>query len=566
MAEALYFLDKYEEAAKTILEPTLLPFVRRGQVQLLLAVTRGFANTNPTTSVPASLFETIVNVASEWFHDDEIAAQALGVLHTVHGENLSEGQITKTQNFSERYFRERPDDLAFQRVSISDDLSELFEMLKSQHEPVEQAMTDLMNQVALGVAPYAIAAEASRRCYAESLVKQMLYCDVALGYPDDRTAGVEAVGRALSDDATVVDTSALVVGPKTGSPRSNTIAYFARVLLPYSLRNDVRQGASSLAMRSTGTMGWDSRAQRPVLTEYDAETVERYATEAMALQNDLDRLTLVPDSTEPNAQLWNAALLVAKESGLTLWADDLALRAYARNVGVPAFGTLDLLQVADPDFDAETVFSALAKERVVDLALPDNWADAGEAFGWGDTDFLSISIGRPFAWRELGSAFNGYMQMIRNLPTIADPNSVARWAARASTGVAWRTPVPGRAAAVGALLAWTALNSDPVFEHTRMRTGPTDASDLSAIPNAGRFLQTLMHVGDELQKHLFEHGDALGRMVASLTHALRAGMDQPTAARFMANVISTLDHEYRGRVLEAFLNTPPLGDIEGGQL
>ncbi|MDQ3055428.1 MAG: 5'-methylthioadenosine/S-adenosylhomocysteine nucleosidase [Actinomycetota bacterium] len=563
LAEALYFQDKFDDAADALLMPQLLPFRSRRQVQLLLAITRGMANSSATKTVNPAMFDAVVSAASDWLHDEEIAAQALGVLVTVPVRDLTESQIMRVRQFSEQFFTDHADDRAFTRIDVGDDMSELFTFLKNQYEPREKAMLELTNKMRLGQIPQAFAAAAANRSYAESLIKQLLDCYITCGGDEDTVLGPKAVEGALAAQRVVIDTSALVVGPKTGIKRATLIAQFDKVLLPYSLRDDVRRARSSLALRSSVMMGWNSREQRPTVIEHDAATVEQWATDADALHEDLRLLTLAPDPEDPQLETWNAALLLAKENGLALWADDLALRSAARAFDVAAFSTLDLLNAAQEHitFNPEQVVATLVDNRVVDLPLPENWASVADDQGWKHNSYLAISIARPFAWRDLHAAFNGYRDLIRNRPGDADFHDVAQWAANAASGLAWRTPPPGRAKAVGSLLAWTALNSDPIFDSYLTRGQPIEQDSLAQIPGAGRHLQALLRVGDELRQTMFEFGDALEHIVTALAHAFRAGMDQATTGRVMATVIGTLDSDYRGRALEAFLATPPSEDI-----
>ena len=51
-----------------------------------------------------------------------------------------------------------------------------------------------------------------------------------------------------------------------------------------------------------------------------------------------------PDNDEPRLRIWRAPIRLARGSGLSLVADDAALRAVARSEGVVAFGSLPLLE------------------------------------------------------------------------------------------------------------------------------------------------------------------------------------------------------------------------------
>ena len=101
-------------------------------------------------------------------------------------------------------------------------------------------------------------------------------------------------------------------------------------------------------MRSSGWLGWDPHTERPVFTQHPEEVTERWANQAAALAAALDgchvRADPPSDNDEPRLRIWSAPIRLARELGLSLVADDAALRAVARSEGVAAFGSLQLLE------------------------------------------------------------------------------------------------------------------------------------------------------------------------------------------------------------------------------
>lgn len=559
LAEVLYFQDQFEAAANVLIAPEIIPFDERYKVQLLLATIRGFIDTGATETINPILIDALMAAVPGWVTDDEVAAQALGVLLLLPAAKMSEGNLLQARLFSERFFADRPQSAVFKRISVADDdMTELFNYMKDQFEPREQGLRDLTNKIWLGQVPQAFVAAVGNRSYAESLVKQTIGCYVVSGDAEDAVHGRAAAAVAVAEQRAVADTSALVIGPKTGIKRSTLTAQFEKVLIPHSLRDDIVSARSSLAMRSTAVMGWDSREQRPSIVQYDQDVAEQWSVDADRLYDDIRLCTLVPDVEDSERTIWNSALLLAKKSEVALWADDLAIRNVARTLGVPAFSTLDLLYVAREHirFHDDDVMDALKTNKIVDLALPDDWTPIAEQDAWAHNGHLARSIARPFAWRDFRAAFQSYTNLIRSMPASAGVSDVAQWAAHAASGLTWRTPMAGRPKASAALLAWTALNTDPIFDEFVNRPPPHDFEQPIQNPLAGRFLEAMLQIGDELTTAMFPGGDALGKIISAIAQSLRAGLDVAMTGRVMATVVSTLSDKYRGRALEAFLTTP----------
>lgn len=251
----------------------------------------------------------------------------------------------------------------------------------------------------------------------------------------------------------------------------------------------------------------------------------------------------------------------------------MALRIVARELGVAAFGTVDLLAAAAErigDVDAADVQRRLTDEHVVDIPPSGTWVDLAARGGWTADGYLAIAMARPSAWPNVPASFRQYMQLIRALPIGASPAQIAGWAAAAAIGIARSTPPGQRARTVGALLAWTALNTDPVFAAGRQdlaragsiaqsRTERTDplGGENDNDSGDGAYLQALLEVGDRVQEDLFAAGDALGSTINILARTLHEGADcdWAAAAARLAAAIGNLDDTHRSRAMAALLAT-----------
>jgi hypothetical protein len=302
---------------------------------------------------------------------------------------------------------------------------------------------------------------------------------------------------------------------------------------------------------------WDARLHRPLLVEFDTDFVDGWAEAADELLGNLRHFVVIPDTEPPDYErehLWDAAVAVARNRGLAVWADDQALRNYARASNVAAFSTLDLLTVArGTHITKSDAIATLRSHRVVDLPIDEDWADAARRDDWSLDGYVPLIVARPGTWENVELGFWKYRQLIRALPDRDNPTLVARWAATAASGLAHRTHPTGRAQAVGALLAWTAFNTDAAFSGIIQAASLADVSCGEQSPIPGRHVQALLQVGEELNRSLFPDGRFLNAFVSVMTQSLRGGLGPGEVSRLMGTVISGLDDRDRSRVLEVFL-------------
>ena len=219
---------------------------------------------------------------------------------------------------------------------------------------------------------------------------------------------------------------------------------------------------------------------------------------------------------------------------------------------IPAFGTLDLLaaaaktgQIQAPP--AKQLNAALVAARAVDLPLSAPWPVCAQKDGWDPAGYTALTISRPAAWADQAASFRQYQKLIRALiaqdPEAIVAGRVAGWAAAAASGLAWATPPGGRPKAVGALLAWTALNAEPMLD---ARTIQAHISGLrpkegEEPPHAGQVLGALLSVADSLQAKAFPDGDGIYHVVTVLADAIRTSADGITTAALVAQ--GTVDAE-----------------------
>lgn len=503
----------------------------------------------------------MLEVAADRVDDEEIAAEAIKIILIAPVEgDPTDLQISKVRELQERYFVAHPDTTELIRVQVGNDFSELTEMLRHHFENTEASLSELTSKVLLGQYPLAVISDSMRRGYAELLTKRALGCYVISGDGAETNRAREAVKTALETGEAVADTSALVVGPKLLGSRNELLANFSRVHFPVSLRSDVDQAVSSLSLRSTATMGWDPQAGRPTLTEYPDSAADAWANEVQELSSDLRLVSVMDDADDPTRGLWNASILLAQRLGKPLWADDVALRRVAGELGVNAFGTLDLIAVlrqngASGVKSQAEVLRSIRENRIVDIPFDAAWAEATDESPWSSAGYGALVLSRPASWSDLEKAMGSYQALIRARPAAATPQEVATFAGAACRGLALSIPSSVRPRVVGTLLAWTALNTEPMLRLDRVLRPSSQAEEQSI------FLQELFHVGEALQTSLFESGDAVANMIDAMSRALLTGLETATVSRLLVTAFSAIpDAELRSRSLTQFLSAPPTRD------
>jgi hypothetical protein len=112
------------------------------------------------------------------------------------------------------------------------------------------------------------------------------------------------------------------------------LANFSRILVPAEVLDDAIAAREILNLRSTGRMGWDTRSNRPTLTEINEEQAEALANMAERLVSRMRECDIVtsrhrevrgqeiPEAARP----WLVPIEMAKERNLPLLSDDFVLR------------------------------------------------------------------------------------------------------------------------------------------------------------------------------------------------------------------------------------------------
>ncbi|KXF54879.1 hypothetical protein AXA44_39745 [Rhodococcus sp. SC4] len=562
LAEALYFQEKFEKALTVLLQAPAVSFNEREKAQLFLSIirraideqrTHADVRTGPTVADlgDPKLYAMFMRAAADWTDDEQIAAAAMSVVFTApDSTSFTETQIADFRDYTEKYFTQHGENTSITRLTIEDDnLDPLVEFLRAG-DARQQALEELAHEVRIGRFPLAALSDAAGRTTTESLIRRDLGFIVAV---DDDAGLGEQTARAALDGRAVVDTTALVVAPLTGRAFKKLAANFDAVIVPGPVREDIARARTSLAMKSTATLGWDSRAQRPVFSEISPDEAQAHADAAEQVWADSQGFQVAPITAVARHDRWLSAITVAQELGVAVWADDIAIRRFARTMGVPAFGSLDVIRALDNEADVTAAIAALRDNKVVDLPIDQPWHSLAYRDEWRFDSSFAIAISRPAAWHDIPEAINEFQSLIRLRPSDMDPQTTAAWTHLAANGLALATDPPTRPKVVSALLAWVIVNADPFF--TNAFEGAEGVDDAGVPEDGGKVTEHIITAANALRDQHYPAADALAQLVDILCRGLLAAVGPETTSRIVATLVKRLDRDTASRVFAAYIQS-----------
>jgi tetratricopeptide (TPR) repeat protein len=361
------------------------------------------------------------------------------------------------------------------------------EELKKLFSPTrDEAIRELAIQVRRGIAPMGVLAACLREPYALLIAKRAVGVRVASS-PDpmiheaETLAAMEAINGPVTLDASTVELMFDL------DEHSELRWNFSEIRVPQSARRDSVRAAVK-ARSETATVGsarWDETAGRLVL--FEADPAEQFRV--LSVVEKIDRLlsrfnsveifqpyTVVPDlSFEAPDSIWLDTLELAGRDGISLWSDDLALRSIARELGISAFGTVNLIEglrlrriatLDDPSaveklgIEQHTFVKNLLRIGVVDqpVSLEDLLEQIIEENG--EPGFAAAVLSRPAWWHSQGS-ISPWIN-IRDLVRSLAPDHVRVWQRHAMEGIALSLEeAPAEGALMLAVVALMAYGEQP---------------------------------------------------------------------------------------------------------
>jgi nucleoside phosphorylase/DNA-binding transcriptional ArsR family regulator len=549
IAGAEFNQRRIQQAQRAIDDPDELVPTSVPQAQLLLAILAASASSSGEGADPNfgdtsryGVIERALAVGASFPDNEEVMASAIMVILSYpNAEPLPEALLSRVWKLQEDFFARFPDSSRFRRIAIGEDLSGLIEFLRANFAPGTVQLTDFARKVWLGLHPQSALAEVTSRSYSELLIKRLAGCLVACSADSSITAVEQSAANAAIEVGTAaIDTSALLLLERLNDHSRRLVAQFSRVLLPASMRDDILLTRNLLDLRSTGTLGWNPRLQRPQLTETPIETVDEWAEIGASLVKLLELLEIVPSK---KAWSWDDSLQLASREGSALWADDVALREAARSSGIAAFGTLDLIIVLVETGRLSSTVLDQAINRfkdayVVDLPLNDRFSEIAASESWEAKGYASLLLARPAFWNPPVKGFTEFALLVRSLVLAGSQSeSIANWSASALAGLAWATPPAARTRALAGLIAWVTLSTD-----------------------GAAIFPMLLDIGQDVMEAVAPSGDLIAQTVSVLIENLGQVVPTDQIGAIFTRLLVNLSPERRAEVMRSFFSPPRLCD------
>lgn len=551
---ALHQLRRMDEAYNEIrAEPKLEP-TNLDQARLTASVLRTIAPSvapSGRVGMPESadvtqqeVLAAVTRVANAFPNDEELVASAVITAFSMPvGEELDYQLMTRARQLHQQFFEHFPNSKIIQAVPMDEGLEGLKDFLRTQFAPSAQAAEQAQRAALAGQMPLSVASAGLGKNYAEALIRNAAGGYVLQNSDDDITVQeIRAAHHAL-DTSVVVDTSALFWAPLTLAPGTSLHEYFERLFIPASQRDDILQARISLMRRSSGALGWDPVAQRPVFEQYSEHRTELWARRADELADALARCAVLPDpmadGEDFRGRMWSAPIRLARERGLALVADDAALRAVARSEQVPAFGSLQLLAalVEDDRLPAEAIEEAhrrLMREPVAELPVLHRLRNIAADEQWNPRGYAAFLLTRSITWQPLAKGWHHYTVLVKELPASdRSPQQLADWCGAALAGLSLVASSAALPAITSALVVWTLLES----------------KDAAALPELQARAETV--VGP-----VTPGVDLLEETVQRLVGTVRQIAPADMVASTVLPLLSALDAEAHVKAVRSFFTTP----------
>jgi tetratricopeptide (TPR) repeat protein len=468
LVQALHNQGRVEDAWTVARQAPLLEATNEQQARLWLALHSRFAS-------DATTVEQALELVDRYGQSEEFAAPAISaILMMTRKATLPEPTAARMQQSTEAFFERFPSSTLLQRITVEDPEALLVEF-RRQLEPGAAQYAEIRQHVAQGEYPVGMLALAARKPYAEALLRRAP--GFLLAYPGDSTLAEHELRLATDalDGTVVIEPSALHLACLIPDRWPDICAAFAHAQVPDASLQDISAARDGLALRGTASMGWDTTAERVVIVEISEADADQMAERAAWMAHTAIGLEVVPvgelkhfpEMDGEHSRSWLAPLELAKQQGVAVLSDDLALRGLARSLDIPTFGSIALLNalVAAGHLDRvarDTALLELRRNWVVDLPFD---AEQLRVVAGGDQwrpGPAYLALTRPATWQDRRRVLNFYRGGQHQIAA-TDPAHLPDWLHAAVLGFAGGQPPAAATLGAGLLLTVTALqaNADP---------------------------------------------------------------------------------------------------------
>jgi tetratricopeptide (TPR) repeat protein len=356
-----------------------------------------------------------------------------------------------------------PESEIIRAQKVGDTEAEILQSLRTVLEPGAQEAIAQSRAIDDGNAPLGLVATSTGRSYIEAWLLGGTGVLQVHTPNDDRLRQETLAAAQALDQAIVLDGSALAILSLIPDVSSVVISAFASCHIPNWLRTDAVKAHDASSAPSVGVLSWNVLAQRPVLQETSPDE----AADRLRRSEWIERATMEFEASEvselpgfPNVEterwLWLSALQLAINERLPFYCDDLWLRQLASSMGVPAFGTVDLLALLSSTGRVEAAAHEAARQtlrssRVVFIPISrEDLVLLAQSEGWR-AEVAALQVAQPAFWAgpEASQLFESVLLMVSRNNSVELPN----WLGAGMIGAARNSADSYRLGIVSRLLA-----------------------------------------------------------------------------------------------------------------
>ncbi|MGW6130792.1 PIN domain-containing protein [Cellulomonas sp. NPDC055163] len=396
----------------------------------------------------ASLTTRVLSVVRTWADTPEITPAFVMGLTTLLPDPLDDADVEAVRTVVADLLDRHSDSPTLQAIPVGPDddpLREMKPVLKRRHE----SLAELHTRVANGELPVGMLT-AETGSVSEALLRRLagkVFGFSSLGEESRATAAAAAINGPCLIDATALATLTLLDQATVNDLR----ARFSELISTHAVFHDALSAQTSLAMRSTMSVGWDPATEQPrvsTISESAASALSSRADRLVELLHRTRRRTQPPLTTfaqlndHDSAHVWLGPADLAANLGQPLWCDDIVLARVAASTGVQVFTTVDLVRhlrlVGDYSTDiADTIEAQLLHNYFVDLGFRSDVAiHAAELASWR-IEGSAFALTRSQTWVEPDGVITFVETAVARAPDLA---ILEGWVTAAALGVASDLP------------------------------------------------------------------------------------------------------------------------------
>jgi hypothetical protein len=441
LVAALVNEQRFEQAWRELIRPPVLAPARPQDATIAMQLTSLFLT-------GAARSRALLDLLDRFPDDTDVQVTAILSFFGDDHDGVPNEETARWRDLIARFVAEHPQHPAFYAIDLPDDPAEMVKVLLDHIPPRPPAVDELAQAIAAGRIPYGMLAAASRRPYLVALLHRAAGClPIATVEPAVAQAELDNA-RAALDGAVVIDMSVIVSTLAVPDLWQLVLTLFEALHSTFDARADAVAAKLDVDWPATGAFGRDATDQF-VYVEHDPSVLQETRCRAAVAVQAMDHLSVThhrirhPQLVEAGwtddrwFTPWVGPMDMAVARGLPFLCDDLGLRALARALGVPTFGTVALLSLLEEigrvrPQQARRWRQSLRAEYCVDLPFDvADLVELAQARQWRPGP-AAMALARPAAWQDPYAALRLVNHAFAELAN--DSTAAAQWLYAAVVG------------------------------------------------------------------------------------------------------------------------------------